>query len=189
MGVFDQLIAVSRDAGIFAFYLPFLITFALLYGLLSRVKIFGEPTSRMPNALNAVIAFSVALFVIGFTPAGITLSRFFGQFFQQATIIILTAIVGVVVLVLVGETIGPGIVRQTDKGPVLVGRGYEFGKYVALVLVLVVIGVFINSGGLVALGLTGPGAAVIPGLSAQDMAILAFIIITVLLIYWVTGGK
>lgn len=188
MGVFDQLIAASKDAGIFAFYLPFLITFALLYGLLNRVAIFG-PAGRVTNSLNVIIAFSVSLFVIGFTPAGITLSGFFGQFFQQVTITILTLIVGIIALVLLGETLGPyekGVDAQGRVVP-LKSRGFEFGKYTALVLVLVIIGVFINSGGLVALGLTGGG--IIPGLSTQDMAILAFIILTGLLVYWVTGGK
>ncbi len=189
MGIFDQLLAVSRDAGIFAFYLPFLITFALLYGLLSRVGIFGRANERITNALNAIIAFSVALFVIGFTPAGITLSGFFGQFFQQSTITLITLIIGIVVLVLLGETLGPPIIAQDAQGnPRQVGRGYQFGKYVALVLVLVVVGVFINSGGLVALGFTRAGSF-LPGLSGQDMIILLFIVVTGLLVFWVTGGK
>jgi len=186
MGIFDQLIASAQSAGIFAFYLPFLIVFALMYGLLARIGLFG-PAGRMTNGLNAIIAFSIALFVIGFTPAGITISKFFGSFFSQSTMAIVTVVVGLIVLVLVGETIGPGIIRQTDKGPVLVGRGFEFGKWVALVATLVVIGVFINSGGIQALGVPATGGFL--GLSGQDMVILAFIVITVLLIYWVSGEK
>ena len=179
MGVFDQLISSAQSAGVFAFYLPFLIVFALMYGLLARVRIFGDP-SRMTNGLNAIIAFSIALFVIGFTPAGITISKFFGSFFSQATMTIVTVVVGIVVLMLVGTTLGP--ITQTKEG--FVRLGYTFGKWAALVLVLVVIGVFINSGGLQALGV---GPSFIGGLSGQDMVILAFIIITALLIYWLSG--
>lgn len=182
MGIFDQLIASAQSAGIFAFYLPFLIIFALMYGLLSRIGIFG-PSGRMTNGLNAIIAFSIALFVIGFTPAGVTVSEFFGKFFSQATMTIVTVIVGVVVLVLVGTTLGPG--EWTKEGAYL-RPGFIFGKWAALVIALVVLGVFINSGGLQALGV---GPSIIPGLSGQDMMILAFIIITVFLIYWVSGTE
>ena len=115
MGIFDSLIGVASQAGIFAFYLPFLITFALLYGLLSRVGIFG-PASKMTNALNAIIAFSIALFVIGFTPAGVTISQFFGAFFSQTTIILVTFIVGIIILVLLGQTLGPAIVGHDKEG-------------------------------------------------------------------------
>ncbi len=186
MGIFDPLISAAQQAGIFAFYLPFLITFALLYGLLSRARIFGEP-GRMPNALNAIIAFSVALFVIGFTPAGVSVSKFFGTFFTQTTIVLVTFVVGIIVLILLGETIGPvlyAIDKQGNKVPTE-RRGFEIGKYGAIILGLVVLGVFINSGGLQALGLGG-SAAVIPGVSMQDIVILAFIILTVLLISWVS---
>ena len=60
MGIFDQLIAASQQAGIFAFYLPFLITFALMYGLLARIGLLGQ-ASRMTHGLNALIAFSIAI--------------------------------------------------------------------------------------------------------------------------------
>jgi len=186
MGVFDPLISAAQNAGIFAFYLPFLITFALLYGLLSRAKIFGEP-GRMPNALNAIIAFSVALFVIGFTPAGVSVSKFFGTFFNQTTIVLVTFVVGIIVLTLLGETLGPPIYSTTKEGHKVPSgsRGFDIGKYGAIILGLVVLGVFINSGGLQALGLGG-SSAVIPGVSMQDIVILAFILITVFLIYWVS---
>lgn len=187
MGIFDPLISAAQQAGVFAFYLPFLITFALLYGLLSRSKIFGEP-GRMPNALNAIIAFSIALFVIGFTPAGVSLSKFFGTFFNQTTIVLVTFIVGIIVLTLLGESLGPLSYAIDDKGnkiPTGKRAGFVIGKNIALVLGLVVLGVFINSGGLQALGLTG-STAVIPGISMQDIMILAFIVITILLIYWVS---
>lgn len=186
MGIFDPLISAAQNAGIFAFYLPFLIIFALLYGLLSRARIFGDP-GRMPNALNAIIAFSVALFVIGFTPAGVSVSKFLGTFFSQTTIVLVTFVVGIIVLILLGETIGPviyGFDKQGNKVP-SGQRGFEIGKYGAIILGLVVLGVFINSGGLQTLGLGGSGT-VIPGISMQDIVILAFIIITVFLISWVS---
>lgn len=187
MGVFDQLILSAKSAGIFAFYLPFLIVFALLYGLLTRIALFGKE-NRMTNALNAIISFSIALFVIGFTPAGISVSQFFGNFFSQATIAIVTIIIGIVVLVVLGETLGPYARIRTQEGERLGPRGFEFGKYVGLIIVLVIVGVFINSGGLQAIGL-GNATSGIAGLSGQDMAILLFIVITGLLVYWVTGGK
>ena len=185
MGIFDPLISVAQQAGIFAFYLPFLITFALLYGLLSRAQIFG-PKERMTNALNAIIAFSVALFVIGFTSAGVSVSQFFGTFFTQTTIVLVTFVVGIIVLVLLGETLGPPLYAYDKEGNKAPSgrRGFNIGKYGAIILGLVVLGVFMNSGGLQALNL-GSGSF-IPGISMQDIAILAFIILTVLLIYWVS---
>ena len=185
MGIFDSLIGVASQAGIFAFYLPFLITFALLYGLLSRIGIFGQ-SNRMTNALNAIIAFSIALFVIGFTPAGVTLGKFFGTFFSQTTIVLVTFIIGMVVLVLLGQTLGP-VISVTKEGDIK-ERGFVFGKYVALVLVLVVVGVFVNSGGLQALGISNT-AVILPGISMQDLLIIGFILLTAAIVVWVSAEK
>jgi len=62
---FPEVIELLKEFGIFQFYLPFVITFAIFYGLLSKSKIFGDSDKdkRVRN-INLFISLSAALFVL-----------------------------------------------------------------------------------------------------------------------------
>jgi len=72
--VFTSVIASWQKFGIFDFILPFMLVFAVVYGILERTKLFGE---RGPS-VNAIIAVSIAMaavltswfvtFLTGFLP-------------------------------------------------------------------------------------------------------------------------
>jgi hypothetical protein len=87
----EKVIESIKEIGFFDFYLPFILTFAIFYGLLTKSKIFG--TDKTAERINIIIAFSAAFYVIAFTPVGITVANFFANFFGGVLIIFLTLLI------------------------------------------------------------------------------------------------
>jgi hypothetical protein len=171
---FVDLIAIAKDIGFFEFYLPFVLTFAIFYGLLEKMGLFG-PKSRN---INLIISLVVSLYIIAFTPVGITFAQFLASFFNNVALIILTLIAfGMIIFVLF---------------PVLGGGKPDFAKHLKWLLpigALLALGAFISSGGLAifpGIDLQLPGGGFGLGLSTQDLVIIGIIILTVLVIYWLT---
>jgi len=184
-GIAD-LIAAGKEIGIFEFYLPFVIMFAILYGLLSKSKIFGDASKdRKVRSINLIIALAASAFVMAYTPVGITLTTFFANLFTNALIAIVTMLV---FLMLTALVLGAaGVKMELTKGV----------KFVVLILIILVIGIFISSGGLAFFpGLTigdvsGVPTIVFPqlNLSTQDIAIIILVILTGLVILYITKGE
>jgi hypothetical protein len=93
---FEDIMLALRSLGFYDFLLPWLFTFAVVYGLLSVTKIFGDKTPRIATALALVIAF----FVTGYS--GQMLSNFFTNLFGGATMII----AGILVVLLFATMVG-----------------------------------------------------------------------------------
>jgi len=196
MSLFEQILSSAQSAGFFGFFLPFLLTFALIYGLLNKSQLFGPATARGVSALNAVISMVAAFYVIGFTPIGMTIAQFLGNFFTQWTIILLAFIVGI----LAAFVLQPFWPREQKAKYDQNGRliGYEkgeptlektLGKYIGFGIFLALIGVFINSGGLNILGID-LNAVNVGGIAPQDVIIIAIIIFTIGMVVFLTrGGK
>lgn len=91
-GGFGGFLDALAQLGFFSFVLPFLLIFALVYGLLLRVKLFEK------NGINAVIALAVGLMSIQFDFVPI----FFSQIFPRvgvglAVILAVLIVVGIFV--------------------------------------------------------------------------------------------
>ena len=188
-GIAD-LIAAGKDIGIFEFYLPFVIMFAILYGLLSKSKIFGNAEKdRKVRAINLVISLAASAFVMAYTPVGITLTTFFANLFTHALIAIVTMVVLLMMVALVLGLGGKELKLETGV------------KFIVLVLIILVIGIFISSGGLAFFpGLTLGDVSDTPivilpnlNLTTQDIAIIVLVVLTGLVIWFVYrsggGGK
>lgn len=173
MGIFDAFISGSQNAGIFSIYLPFILTFALIYGLLNKSKILGG--GRPAKALNAIIGFSVAFYVIAFTAAGVTIATFFSTFFTQTTSLIVTVIALVLVLTAMSPLWGGDVGKPVAK----------VGGYAGLIVVAILLWSFSSSGGATIFGIALPGISGL-GLSSQDIIILIFIAVTVGIIFALT---
>ncbi|TAL48437.1 hypothetical protein EPN87_00585 [archaeon] len=174
MGIFDAFISGSQQAGVFSMYLPFILTFALIYGLLNKSKILGD--GKPARVLNAIIGFSVAFYVIAFTSAGVTIATFFSSFLTQTTALIVTVISLVLVLTAIGPIWGEEGIKAT-----------KYGGYVALIVVAILLWSFSSSGGSTIFGISLPISGL--GLSSQDIVILVFIGVTIGIIYFVTKGE
>jgi|YelNatPaOPRAMG01_1025707.scaffolds.fasta_scaffold39186_5 hypothetical protein len=167
------IVEFLKNMGVFEFYLPFVILFGLLFGLLEKAKIIPE------RRINIIIALASAFFIMAYTPAGITLTQFFSNFFTNVAVMMVTLLSLVIMVYLVIPITG----KKEFPGA---------AKYIAFLIAIIVIGIFITSGGLnIFLPQLAQSQAVIPGLEIdpQDIIIIILIIIMILVIYFVSKGE
>ena len=88
-GAFGDLLYQWEQMGMFAYILPFLLIFAVVYGILERTKIFDAP------GINAIIAVVVGLMSLQFQMVSVFFAEIFPRLGIGLSIIL-------VVLILVG---------------------------------------------------------------------------------------
>ncbi|MFH1503537.1 MAG: hypothetical protein ABIE36_02680 [Candidatus Diapherotrites archaeon] len=92
-GAIGDLFAQWEAAGVFTYMLPFLLIFALVFGLLIRLNIFG--TKENPNkGINAIIALAVALMALQFNVVSIFFAEIFPRMGIALSIILIILILG-----------------------------------------------------------------------------------------------
>jgi len=105
---FETVILKLKDLGAFQFLFPFMLTAAVFYGLLRKSQVFGEPEKNI--AVNAVVAL-VAAFMVWAYPilSGVNVETQLSTFFVNASIAMLTVVVG---LMIAGLFFKPDLVGQ-----------------------------------------------------------------------------
>jgi len=73
-GDIGNLLATWEQAGVFSYVLPFLLIFAVVFGILMKIKVFGEN-----RGINAVIALVVGLLSLQFQLVPVFFSEIFPQ--------------------------------------------------------------------------------------------------------------
>lgn len=178
---FELTIKKLAELGFFSFFLPFLMTLAVFYGLLRRSQVFGKPEENI--AVNAIVAL-VAAFMVWAYPilAGVDIATKLSTFLFQGTIAMLTVLVGL----LIGSMVFP-----EGLGKAL-GEKFKGGGFWAAVLVLAVLvgfGVFLASG--LSDMFFQPGVGL--GALSQDILITVFVLILLIVtvggIVVAAGGK
>ncbi|MCX6749941.1 MAG: hypothetical protein NTZ83_00620 [Candidatus Pacearchaeota archaeon] len=138
-GTLGDLFAQWEAAGIFAYALPFLLIFALVYGLLMKLNIFASKAD--PNSgkgVNAIIALAVAFMSLQFDIVSMFFSEVFPRFGVALSIIL-------VILILCG------IFMPTN-------RENNWFMVALAIIVFIIIGTVIwNSLGALGWGVGGPG--------------------------------
>jgi len=71
-GSFGNLLLYWEQIGVFSYVLPFLLIFAIVFGILSKIKVFGDN-----RGLNAVIALVVGLLALQYDIVPIFFSEIF----------------------------------------------------------------------------------------------------------------
>lgn len=180
MGI-AELVAAAKEFGIFEFYLPFILMFAVIYGLLAKSRIFGEAKERPASTINLVVSLVAAAFIMVYTPAGITLAAFISNLFGGTLVVLLSIlafliIAGLVIPSLTGRALGTEVI------------GTKWIPLLILGILALAVGVFISSG----------GTAVFPGVkipwvqisipSAENLAIIVVVVLTGLIIWWLARG-
>lgn len=184
MATIADVVAAGKEFGIFDFYLPFIIMFAVVFGILSKTKIFG--TDSRVDRLNVIIAGGMSLFVMIYTPAGVTLAGFLSSLFAESLIVIVTIIAILIVLYLVFPILGIKTGDLTEPR--------RCARWVIIFIIILGIGVFISSGGLAFFpGLTFGNipnipTILLPGLTSQDVAIVVLALLTLLVFVWIVKG-
>ena len=83
------------DRGFFSYLLPFLLIFAIVYGILTKIRIFKDS-----KAINAIIAFVVGLMALQFD----FVHSFFSEIFPRFGV---TLAILLIILILVGLFLNP----------------------------------------------------------------------------------
>ena len=195
-----DLVAAGKEFGVFEFYLPFVIMFAIFWGLLTKVKLFGDPIkNRTARGINLIISLGASLYIMANTTMGVSFAVFLSGLFGGTFMVILTIIAFVTVLyVTYAVSIGKDPFRVSgddDKN-----RWKYLAGFTVLAAILFALGVYISSSGTAIFpGFVLPGFEVpsIPtialpsiGLSSSDLAIILLVAFTGLIIFYVTwGGK
>jgi hypothetical protein len=167
---FVDIIAGWKEYGVFEFFLPFLLMFTIFYALLRKSKLFGEPKEKPVSNINIVVSLVAALFVMIYTPAGVSLTVFFSNFFTQTMVVLSTILSFALILYMLVPT---EAMQDLFKGS-------AFVKILIPAAFLVVLFVFISAGGLSIFGieLEGPGSIVWPnlGISGEDVAFVIMLL-------------
>jgi hypothetical protein len=96
-GALGDFLSKWEEAGLFSYLLPFLIIFSMIFGILTKMKIFKES-----KAVNAIIALAVALMALQFG----FVTNFFSQIFPR---------LGVGLAVILGVLIITGLFADPDS--------------------------------------------------------------------------
>jgi hypothetical protein len=94
-GALGDLFSQWEAAGIFAYALPFLLIFALVFGLLSKLNIFasrGDPNSG--KGVNVIISLAVAFMSLQFNIVSMFFSEIFPRFGVALSVILVILILG-----------------------------------------------------------------------------------------------
>lgn len=184
---FEDLIATGMGLGIFDLFLPFVLSWAIIYGIMRKVSIFGE--EKVGRKTDLIVSVILSLFIIGATPVGITLAAFFGTMFTGTILIIVTLLGTMMVLYVLAGVLGMDII---DK------RSSKKWKAVVLLLAIVLAVVaFVYSGGLSFFaGTTLPsvGGISLPALpsvniSLEDLVVFGAIVAAFAAAWWMYSEK
>ncbi|VVB79542.1 Uncharacterised protein [uncultured archaeon] len=129
-----------EQAGFFAYIIPFLIIFALLYGILSKIKIFGEDSKKV----NAILSVAIALISVQFS----FLTDFFSALFPRFGIGIAVILVAMVLMGLFFEEKHKGTMMYVGGGIFVIvllstffalgwGADWNLGENLPLILMVV----------------------------------------------------
>lgn len=174
--VLPHLISILKEQAIFEIYLPFLLTFSIFFALLEKVNVFGEGSKK----INAVIAGIIAAYIMIFSPAGYTISQFFSTFFAEASVGLVTLLV---FMMIIGLLTGP-FWSQKD----ISGIGEKVAPWAVGIGFLIVLGMFLHSGGLSLFSTIAPNVKI--PISGEDLALIFLVLLTIgVIVLLVSGGK
>jgi hypothetical protein len=151
---FEDVLTALRNLGFYDFLLPWLFTFAVVYGLLRASKLFGDVNQKISAALALIVAF----FVTGY--AGPSMASFFTTIFGGASMVI----AGILVIVLFVS---------------LVGFEMKDIKKTGALIILIIVGVVLW---LVSAGVA-KGVGLLPLLSADMIAFILVMVVIVIAVW------
>lgn len=198
----SDLMAAGQEFGVFEFYLPWIIMFAIFWAILGKIKLFGDPAKRgnkSAKAINLIISLGASMYIMANTELGINFASFLSMLFGGSFMVIMSIIAFVTVLyVIFTSSLGKNPFEADERQK----RIWKFIViFAALAAVLLVIGVYISSSGTELFpglnldmpgfdlsGLTGGlGGVGMPeiNISAEDLAIIALVGLTGLIVFYV----
>jgi len=176
-----NLVASMQGFGIYDFFLPFILAFAIFYGLLSKIRIFGDPKERSARTINLVISLAAAAYITLYVVMpNVALSTFLANMFGQATVVILSLIAFLAIFYLMMNALQPGATWDVKK----------LGWLVVIFAIIIGVAIFLSSGG----ASLFPGIPInlnlnFGGIDPGIIAIIVIIIIIGLVVYFLGRGE
>lgn len=187
MSLLADFVATSQEMGVFQFYLPYVLSFVVTYGILAKINIFG--TEKRGNVINLLVSMIFSLFVIGYTPFGLMFAEYVGAAFGGTMLVIVTILGTMMVLYILGALVGIKIPLENPS---------KWALLLLFIAITLSLGVFISSGGVAFFpGLTLPNVVVpkipipaIPeiGLTMTDIAFILMAIAFMGIVWWIKEG-
>jgi hypothetical protein len=84
--------------GFFDIILPWTLFFAIVYGLLSPLKLFGDKSDK----INMIIAIAIAFFGVNYTSVGVNVGMFLTNLFGVGGLLLSIILLAIIVLPLLG---------------------------------------------------------------------------------------
>ena len=168
------------SAEIYTLYLPFLFVFAIFYALLVKTQVFGKGGNV--NKINALVAIIAAVYVVIASPLAGSISVFFASMFAMGSVALVTLLIFIMI---VGLLLGPFVTTQEGWKEL----GKKFIPIIVIVAFLFTIGLFFSSAEMASWfgGTVAPSFGI--GLSGEDIALIVLIVITIIVLYWLTAGE
>jgi hypothetical protein len=137
-GALGNLFAQWEAAGVFTYMLPFLLIFAVVFGLLLKINIFSDKDKNPLKGINAIIALSTSLLAMQFNLVSVFFSEIFPRFGIALSVILIIIVLG-------------GLFMPTNKES-------NWFMVALAVVVFVIIGIVVyNSFESLGFGIGGPG--------------------------------
>jgi len=179
-----EIITGAKEYGIFDFFLPFILTFAIFYGLLIKTKIFGQGEDKQPTRFNKtismVISLVIAAYVMIYTPVGITLSTFFANLSAQTLVVVMSLLGFLMIMYLMMNVLQPGATWNKTK----------FIWVVVVIAAILGVGVFLSSGGAAIFpGIKTPISISLGNIDPGTLAVIVVIVLTGLVIYFLSRSE
>lgn len=141
MATLSDVITNLENVGIFEFFLPFILLFAVFYGMMMKTKIFGDhKTDTHVTKINAIVSFCAAAFIMLYptTHAAVfELTDYLANFIGGTLIYVLAIIVFMIVMFMIATPLKGGEAPKFERA----------GLIGAVVAVVLVVALFLSSGG------------------------------------------
>jgi len=121
MAALTDALGVMDVMGFFTVVFPFILVFAILYGILSRLELFGEKSST----INAIISLAVAIFFVSITQAVKFLNTLIPLF--TAVLIVMTLVLMIFLFI--------GVKPEAITGAMKTPAGYLIMLAVVMIII------------------------------------------------------
>ena len=163
-----KVFSLMDEMGIFDYILPWLLYYALIYGLLAKVNLFGkDQNDEKGDKINRIVALAMSTLIIYYVPQSKMISEFLAELFTKWGVFAITLLLIPLTIAILGVNIKSDILdadKGIKKGLLGVGAviifiifygtlGNMFKEYwliidpytIAIAIILIILGLIIGS--------------------------------------------
>lgn len=175
-----EIISSLQGFGIFDFFIPFVLAFAIFYGLLAKTQIFGKKEERFARTINLVISLAAAAYITLFVllPNGFTMSTFLANMFGKTVVTVLSLMAFLIIFYLLMNVLMPGATWNKLK----------LGWLVVIIAIILGVVIFTSSGGTSVFGIHMPSIS-FGNIDSGTVALIVVIILIALVAWFLFKGE